>query len=93
VRVFAVQLDIHIHDSQSLKDKRRVVKSLVESLKSKFNVSVVEVDYLDKWQRALIGVAWISHDGRGAESYLSEILQVVDSRDGVERIGTERFDY
>jgi len=93
VRVFAVQIDLHIHGSQSLKDKRRVIRGLIESLKSKYNVSVVEIDYLDKWQRALIGIAWISHDGRGAESYLSEILSVVDNRDGVERIGTERFDY
>ena len=48
---------LYMHDNESLKDKRQVVKSLVATTRQKFNVSIAEVDDLDKWRRATLGVA------------------------------------
>jgi len=93
VRVFAALIDLHCLGCQSLKDKRHVVKGLIESIRHKMNVSVSEVDYHDTWQRAKIGIAWISHDGVGAETYYSEIIRMIDSRAGLERISVERLEY
>jgi uncharacterized protein YlxP (DUF503 family) len=42
--------------AQSLKDKRSAVHGLKDRLRSRFNASVAEVAYLDKWQRAVIAV-------------------------------------
>ena len=49
-------LDIHIPHAHSLKDKRMILRSLKDRLRSKFNVSVSEVDHQDLWQRSQVSV-------------------------------------
>ena len=52
-------LVIHLPYSRSLKDKRKVVKSLKDRLRARHNISVAEVDSQDLWQRAVLGIAAI----------------------------------
>jgi uncharacterized protein YlxP (DUF503 family) len=66
-------LEILVNDAQSLKDKRRVLRSLKDRLQAQFNVAVAELDHQDVWQRSVVGVAGISSE----ESHLSELLQSV----------------
>jgi uncharacterized protein len=66
-------LEIHIQDSQSLKDKRQVLRSLKEKLRHRFNVAVAELDHQDTWQRSVVGVVSISAD----EGHLEESLRAV----------------
>lgn len=66
-------LEIHIQDSQSLKDKRQVLRSLKDKLRHRFNVAVAELDHQDLWQRSVIGVVSISAD----ESHLEQSLRAV----------------
>jgi uncharacterized protein YlxP (DUF503 family) len=66
-------LEIHIQDSQSLKDKRQVLRSLKEKLRHRFNVAVAELEHQDTWQRSVIGVVSISAD----ESHLEQSLRAV----------------
>jgi uncharacterized protein YlxP (DUF503 family) len=75
--------ELHLLDSHSLKDKRRVLSSLKERLQKRFNVSVAEVDFQDKWQHVRMAAACVSNDGRVIESTFSHIL---DSLDGDPRI-------
>ena len=71
-----------IFEALSLKDKRRVVKSLKDRLAARHNVSVAEIDDLDHRQAATIGVAMISNDAAFVQSALDRILDEVrrDSR-------------
>jgi hypothetical protein len=66
-------LEIHISDAHSLKDKRQVLRSLKDRLRSHFNVAVAELEYQDVWQRALVGVVSLSND----EKHLRESLDHV----------------
>ena len=75
VGVLTVRLAIF--EALSLKDKRRVVKSLKDRLSARHNVSVAEVDDLDHRQAATIGVAMVSNDARFVESCLSKILDEI----------------
>lgn len=68
-----------LHGNESLKDKRRVVKSLVEKSRHRFNVSVAEVADQDVHQRATLGVAVIGSDGRVLNSLLDRIIGFMDS--------------
>jgi uncharacterized protein len=68
-----------MHGNQSLKDKRRVVKSLVEKSRHRFNVSVAEVADQDVYQRATLGVAVIGSDGRVLNSLLDRIVDFMNS--------------
>ena len=64
-------LDIHIPHAHSLKDKRMVVRRLKDRLRSKFNVSVSEVDHQDLWQRSQVSVVTVGPD----ETFLQKVLQ------------------
>ena len=69
--VAVVTWDLHLSDCQSLKDKRRIMKSLKDRLHNRFNVSVAETDYQDRWQRAELSCCVVATDNRHAESVLS----------------------
>jgi uncharacterized protein YlxP (DUF503 family) len=81
--ILFMSVELMISDSNSLKTKRRVVKSIIDKLRHKFNLSVAEIDYLELWQRALIGITMVSNNkrliGRSAdaiESFLREFYEV-----------------
>ncbi len=71
-------MEIHIHDSSSLKDKRMVIRSLKEKLKSKFNVAVSEVDNQDLWQLATVAVVTVGPDKKYVENVLQNVINFVD---------------
>lgn len=68
-------MELHLPNSHSLKDKRHVVKSLKDRLRSKFNVAVAEIEYLDLWQRSVVAAVTVSPDHVRAE----QVLQSVES--------------
>ena len=67
-------LELRIEGSQSLKDRRQVVRSLKDKMRASFNVSVAEMDETALWQRATIGVVAIS----GSRDYLEGLFQNVE---------------
>src|SRR5579862_6021681 len=67
-------LEIHIPDARSLKDKRQVLRSLKDRLRSHFNVAIAELDHQDTWQGAQIGVVSLSNDLAHLEQSLREVL-------------------
>jgi uncharacterized protein YlxP (DUF503 family) len=82
-------LELHIPQSQSLKEKRQVIKSLLETTRNRFNVSISEVDHLDLWQRATIGAACVSKD----QSFVDQVLnRVVQGFDGDPRVEVSRVE-
>ena len=74
-------------EGSSLKDKRHVVKSLVETTRRKFNVSIAEVDDLDLWRRATLGVAIVSNDSQHANRVLDKVLDFFESHPEFEVAG------
>ena len=73
-----LQLELHIPQAQSLKDKRRVVKSLKDRLSAHVNVSVAEVDFLDKWQRAGLAITMVSAEKSHLESQFAHIQRFTE---------------
>lgn len=76
--VGAALVEIHIHDSQSLKAKRGVVRSIVQRIRNRFNVSVAEVAGQDTWQRAVLGIASVGNDAVAMRSLLEQIVDFVE---------------
>ncbi len=72
-----LQLEIGIGDAMSLKDKRRVVKSLKDRIAHGHNVSIAEVGALDEHRRAIIGIAMVANESRYVEGALSKIVDFV----------------
>jgi len=73
-----LSLDVRVGSSNSLKDKRRVIKSLTTRIRNSFNVSISEVGCQDLWQRSELGVAFLTTDVRFALSVLAKIVDFVE---------------
>ncbi len=71
-------VDIYIPESNSLKEKRSVIKRLKDRIRNKFNVSVAEIDDLDVWRRAKIGVAHISSSGKFSTQELQKVASFLE---------------
>jgi len=84
VHVAVVQLELHIPTSRSLKEKRAVLRPIVEGLRHRFQISVAEVGYQDKWQRALVGMAVVSDSYSHAVDVVDNVERWVWSKPGVE---------
>lgn len=78
MHITAAQVTLHIHAASSLKDKRRVVHSVVSKLRNKHSVSAAEIDANDSWRSAKIGVAVVSGNMRTADQILERSLQFVE---------------
>jgi len=73
-------IELHLPASRSLKDKRRIVKSLVERVHQRYRVSVAETDFHDLHQRAEIAVAAVAAGGEGEmEKLMNDIRNLVES--------------
>ena len=66
-------IELLIPHAQSLKDKRSGLRGLKDRIRSRFNASVAEVGYQDKWQRSVLAVSLVSSDKRQLESNVSRI--------------------
>jgi len=71
-------IHLRLLENHSLKGKRRIIKSIKDRVKNRFNVSIAEVDALDKWQWTTLGVAFVSNDSRFANSVLSDVVDFID---------------
>jgi uncharacterized protein YlxP (DUF503 family) len=79
VVVGTLKLSLYIHNNHSLKEKRKVVKSIVARVSNKFNVSVAEVGSNDKWQMIELGISAVGNDRRFVNSSLDTILSFLES--------------
>lgn len=73
--------DLHIPQARSLKEKRRVVKSLLDRVAHKYRVSSAEVQHQDLHQRAQLGFALVNSDRQHAISVLEDIHRLIEARD------------
>jgi uncharacterized protein YlxP (DUF503 family) len=82
-------LELQIQHAQSLKDKRQVIRSLKDRIRSRFNAAVAEVDHQDSWQRSTIAVATVSGDRQYAEEALRKIEEEAARAVGVDLVSAE----
>ena len=70
-------LDLHIPEANSLKSKRMVIKSIIERIKNKFNVSVAEVDANNLWQRSVLGIAMVANETQIINKVFEKIKNLI----------------
>jgi uncharacterized protein YlxP (DUF503 family) len=77
--VGSLKIEFRLTDNRSLKGKRKVVRSMVDKVKSRFNVSIAEVGSNDKWQKIELGISAVGNDRRHIDSSLNHILSFLES--------------
>ena len=88
MHVGILQLELSIEDAMSLKDKRRVVKSLKDRIAHGHNVSIAEVGALDEHRRSILGIAMVANDRGYVEGALSKLVDFVRT---VPSVGLEDY--
>jgi uncharacterized protein YlxP (DUF503 family) len=77
--VGAMEVELHVHASRSLKEKRSVIRSIVSRVKNEFNVAVAEVGGQDTWQWAVLGMAAVGHDATSVRAILERVVDFIES--------------
>ena len=72
---------MYIPEANSLKAKRKVIKSLKDRVRKKFNVSIAEVELQNLWQRAVLGVATVSNDKKQVDATFSKVISFMENTD------------
>ncbi|HAG07715.1 MAG: hypothetical protein XD69_0327 [Clostridia bacterium 62_21] len=79
VFVGVLTVELFCHAAMSLKDKRRVLRSLLDRLRGRYNVACAEVDGHDRWQVATIGIASVSNSANHLQDLLAGVLRFIQS--------------
>ncbi|MDP4093431.1 MAG: DUF503 domain-containing protein [Bacillota bacterium] len=70
---------LSLDDVFSLKEKRHIIKSIIERLRSRYNASIAEVELNDTWKNAVIGISCVSNEAGHADSMLATIVNFVEN--------------
>ncbi len=73
------RIKLHIPASGSLKDKRRIVKSVVSRLRNQYNISIAEVEDQDLWQLVTLGITCVSNHNQHVDETLSKVIGFITS--------------
>jgi uncharacterized protein YlxP (DUF503 family) len=84
MRAAALRVELHLPTPQSLKEKRALLRPVIEGMRRLGSYSVAEVGHHDTWQRAAIGVAIVAPDSEGLAQQVSKLHRYLESRLEVE---------
>lgn len=73
----ALRVRLRFPENESLKGKRRMLKSITAQVRNKFNVSIAEVEDQDLWQLATLGIVCVSSERRHANEILSKVMDFI----------------
>ena len=71
-------LDLHVPNCQSLKEKRRIIKSIKERLKNRYNISVCEFGDLSLWQRTQLGIVTCGNEWTIVDSTIKTVINFLE---------------
>lgn len=74
-------MKVIMYEVSSLKGKRQIIKSLIERIKSRFNVSIAEIGEQDKWKIAEIGFCCVSNSHKHADEMINNVIHFIE-KDG-----------
>ncbi len=83
------KLDLRIPENHSLKEKRHVLRKLIDRVRTRFNVAISEVGDNDLWQRAQMGFCTVGNDRRHINSSLDKVIYFIEQMNLVEMVHSE----
>ena len=92
MKILLMKVTLRASWAHSLKEKRMVVKSIVQKLKNKFNISVAEVAEQDIHQTIVIGIAGICGSTPQVDSTMENIITFIESNTDAEIINIQKED-
>lgn len=90
--IVAIEMSFRIEAASSLKDKRRIIKSIIQKCQQKFKVSIAEISELDTIQIGNVGLALVTNNQRFGEGVLQKCLDFIETNYPIEVTAVEWFD-
>jgi uncharacterized protein len=90
MRVLLLEVEFLLPGARSLKDKRRVVRSLKDRLANRFNAAVAETEFLEQWGRGAIGMAMVGNDGRYLQQQMDKAVSMIESEPEINLLKIDR---
>lgn len=72
-------LQFYIPGVTSLKEKRGILKSMINRLDNKFNVSIAEIDHQDKWQSAIVAFVCVSNSTVQVQKTINNAINWIEA--------------
>lgn len=79
MQIGLLQVKLFLPGIQSLKSKRRIIKSIKDRVRNHNNISISEIDYQDVWQESLLGVVTIGTDQKRVSQVLASVIKQIES--------------
>ncbi|HAA89913.1 MAG: Uncharacterized protein XD63_1451 [Thermoanaerobacterales bacterium 50_218] len=79
-------VELYLAEAYSLKEKRRILKSVLDKVRARYNVSIAEVDHQELWQRATLAFACVSNDQGHLHKVLDAVIRFIENQNGAEII-------
>lgn len=84
------EIELMLYEVNSLKEKRHILKSILQRVQGKFNVAIAETDLNDIWRRSVIGFTCVSTTVKHVNQILDTVLRFIEEDNRVEIIRCER---
>lgn len=78
MHIAALHVDLEISDGQTLKDKRHVIRSLLDRLRNRFNVSAAEVGNNDSVRYATLTAVGVANDRRFLDQVMGKVADFIE---------------
>ena len=91
--VASLRMNLYLPGSTSLKEKRRLLKSLQDKMRNKFNLAVAEVDRQENWQHSVLAAVSVSNQRNYLEKIFNRVVNLVDDMPGIELMRSEIIYY
>jgi hypothetical protein len=78
MQVGCCSIKFFLHGNRSLKEKRRVIRTIKDRLKNKFNISVSEIGHQDVWQTLHLGIVAVNSDPKYLEGQMNRVVDAVE---------------
>lgn len=91
MHVLALAIELHLPASRSLKQKRSLLRPVLDGVRARYPVSIAETGYQDTWQRAQLGVAAVSASASLVREIVDEVERFVWSFPELEVLEARRF--
>ncbi|MDH5562812.1 MAG: DUF503 domain-containing protein [Nitrospirota bacterium] len=82
-------VELHFPDSLSLKSKRKILVSLKTRLQNRFNVSIAEIEEMDLWQKAILGIASVANETARVNQTLDHVLNDIRANPSLELVRSQ----
>lgn len=79
-----MKIRLYTSEPRSLKDKRHIIKSLLDRLKNKFNIAAAETGLMDSWNNSEIGVVCVSNESSHADGMMASVINFIECNGFVE---------